>query len=618
MFIHRRLRASRSDLMSSTKFTTDLEDLAFVLFDQLDVDQALKKFPAYESFDEDLYRATLEEAARLGAEVLHPINGPGDREACHFDPETGVTTPQGFKQAWNELAGGGWVAVNAPPEAGGTGLPHCMAAAVSEIFSGSAMAFTMYMGLTGAAARVVHEFGRTWSFGGMVAQKMFGGQWGGTMCLTEAGAGSDVGANRCRATATDEAGVYHLEGEKIFISAGDHDLTENIVHLVLARTPDAPAGTKGLGLFLVPKFLFDENGTLGARNDARVVGIEHKMGINGSATCTLALGAKGTCKAWLIGGINEGIDIMFHMMNEARIGVGTQGLAVGAAAFQFSRHYVHERLQGSSIRNFKDASAPRVAIIEHPDVRRMLMTQKVLVEGMRSFGIKIAHRHDLAMHTDDPAEKKRLMGVVELLVPVMKAHCTDVGFDVAVTAVQIFGGYGYIGEYPVEQLVRDGKIMSIYEGTNGIQAMDLLGRKMRIGSGALFMQWMQEAQELCAKGEAAGFGASAGAINKAIQSLGAAAMHLGGKGMQGDLDGAMLYATPFLKMFGTVQLAIELLDQAIVARRVAGERGASAFLKGKELNVDFYVAHILPQATALGKTIQSNDASCLDAALFAS
>jgi alkylation response protein AidB-like acyl-CoA dehydrogenase len=497
--------------MGAMQYDVDLTDIQFVLFDQLDIDAELSGIEKYADFDKEIYDATLEEAARISREVLHPIDGPGDRQGCSLDIETGnVTTPDGYKEAYRIMGEGGWISVTADPEIGGVGMPAAIGMAVVEMFIGAAMAFEMYPGLTAAAARVIHHHGpEAWRI--PYAEKMMTGDWGGTMCLTEAGAGSDVGENRCRATPLDgEEGTFLLEGEKIFISGGDSDLTENILHLVLARTPGSPAGTRGLSLFLVPKFLINDDLSLGERNGAYVVGIEEKMGIHGSSTCTIALGGRGPCRGWLVGKEREGIKIMFLMMNEARIGVGAQGVAVAAAAHHYAKNYAMERLQGSSVENFKDANAPRVPISAHPDVRRMLMTQKVLVEACRSMYYRLGHRLDIA--ENNPEKHDQLMGRIELLVPILKAHCTDLGFEVAVSGLQVLGGYGYIGEYPLEQIVRDAKICSIYEGTNGIQAMDLVGRKMNTKGGALFMSWMQDAMKECAAASAVGFEAEAGAL----------------------------------------------------------------------------------------------------------
>ncbi len=602
--------------MSATQFTVDMKDITFTLFDLLDVDSELSRFARFSDFDQATYEGILQEAEKIATEVLAPVNGPGDRQGCSLDGDGNVSTPDGYKEAWETFAGGGWAGMNAPPEVGGIGLPTTIALACTEMFSGACTAFAMYPGLTAGAARLVHRFApEAWRQ--PVAEKMFTGEWGGTMCLTESGAGTAVGDNRTRATPTDEDGVYLLEGEKIYISGGDQDFTENIVHLVLARTPDAPSGSRGISIFMVPKFLFDDDLNLGERNGAKVVGIEHKMGINGSATCTLALGADKPCKAWLMGELGQGLPIMFHLMNEARIGVGVQGQSVAAAAYNYALAYARERIQGTSIENMKDADAPRVPITEHPDVRRMLMTMKVLTETMRSLLYRVAYYEDLAHSEEiDEAERQRYENRVDLLVPIAKAHCTDLGFDVTVTGVQVLGGYGYTGEYPMEQLVRDAKIMSIYEGTNGVQAMDLLGRKMRMKGGALFMEWLGDAQKLV-HDTSSRFPKEAEAIGKALGHVGATAMHLGQLGQRGNLSGAMLQATPFQAMMGHVCLALEALDQARVAQDKLDAGEDSAFLKGKILNLRFFVYNLLPAAVATGKAIQSGDESCLDEILFA-
>ena len=604
--------------MSATQFTVDMNDIKFVLFEQFDIDGKLGKIEKYADFDKDTYESILEEAERIATEVLAPLNGPGDRQGCRLEGND-VITPDGFKAAWDTIVEGGWVGISAPPEVGGMGLPTAMYMTINEMMAGAASAFWMYPGLTAGAARILAHHpvqGLPEGKGAEFAEQMFLGQFGGTMCLTEAGAGSSVGDNRTKATPTDTEGVYNIEGEKIFISGGDQDLTDNIVHLVLAKTPGAPEGTKGLSLFLVSKFHVNDDMSLGDRNDARVVGIEHKMGINGSATCSIAFGANGPCTGYLIGDEFKGIRIMFEMMNEARLGVGAQGQAVAAAAYNYALAYANERIQGTSLANMRDADADRVAIVQHADVRRMLMTMKCQTEAMRSFLFRLGILYDLAEASTDPEEKARYQGEVDLLVPVLKSYCSDKGFDIAVLAVQIYGGYGFIGEYPVEQLVRDGKIFSIYEGTNGIQAMDLLGRKLRMKGGALFMGWIQQWQAKVAEGVAAGFETEAGAIGKALGHVGATAMHLGQLGMQGKMEGAMVQSVPFLNMMGNVQLALELLDQALVAKKLIDENGENAHLKGKLLNLKFYTANLLPAAIAAGKAIQGSDESCLDEVLF--
>lgn len=599
----------------STPFRVDVDDLNFIFFDQLEANELLAKTEAFAELDDDTYRATFTEIERVAKEVLHPIDAPGDRQGCSLDDEGNVTTPKGYGVAWRTMAEGGWIAPAAKPEYGGVGMPRIVSMICNDVYGAACTAFMMYPGLTAAAARVVAEYGPE-DTRQMVASKMFQGEWSGTMCLTESGAGSSVGDNRCKATPADEEGVWLLEGEKIFISGGDNNFTKNIVHLVLARTPGSPEGTKGLSLFLVPKFMFDAEGAVGERNGAKVVGIEHKMGINGSATCTLALGADIPCRAWMVGKEREGISLMFHMMNEARIGVAGQGVATANAAYNYAVQYAKERVQGTSLTKMRDPDAKRVAIIEHPDVRRMLMQMQVLSTTMRSAVYKVALAHDLLATRDDDAANEALRDEIDLLIPVLKAHCTDLGFEIASTAVQVYGGYGFIGEYPVEQLVRDSKIQSIYEGTNGIQALDLLGRKMRLKSGAIFMSWMNKAQGTLKEAAGEGFGPQCEALGKALGQLGAAAMHLGQLAGGGKIEPAFLQAVPFLKTFGVVLLGLEALDQARVAKKLIAERGASPLLRRKLLGVDFYVAHVLPQAVAYAKTVTSSDESPLDEAIF--
>ncbi len=606
--------------MSATEYSIDLRDIRFVLFEQLKVDEALKSVPRYTDFDRDLYETMLESAADIAKSVLAPLNKVGDRVGCKFDGNGNVTTPPGFKDAYKTVAESGLIAAGMSPDFGGIGLPHAIDVAMHEMLTGSNNAFNIYTGLSRAAANLfASHYTPDW-IKNLVVPKLVSGEWAGTMCLTEAGAGSAVGDNRTRAERTDDPNVYILTGEKIFISGGDNDITSNIVHLVLARTPDAPPGTRGISIFMVPKFLFDENGTLGERNDVKVVGIEHKMGINGSATCSLALGANAVCKGWRLGKEGQGMEIMFHMMNEARIGVGIQALSTASTSWLNALSYAKERVQGSAVESFKDADPPRITINQHPDVRRMLMSMKVQVETMRSLVYTVANRLDRA---ENGAEEEReyLLGLVELMTPIVKAHCSDVGFEVCCTAMQVYGGYGYTGEYPVEQNTRDSKITSIYEGTNGIQAMDLLGRKMRKGNGSLFMTWLNECNiELEAAKATGKLDEEVAALERARDQLGQTAMYLGGLGMQGNLKGAMLQSYPFLTLFGTVVLGLHALWQARVALEALATCSPSEadqkFYRGKVLNARYYAKNVLPRATALAKTIQAGDESCLEAGLF--
>ncbi len=605
--------------MSATEYTVDLRDIRFVLFEQLKVQEQLKVVPRYADFDLDTYNTMLDAAYDVARKNLASCNKAGDRVGCKLDSEGNVTTPPGFKEAYAALAEAGLLSSAFPQDLGGLGLPHAVDAAIHEMLTGANTAFSIYSGLTRAAANLLATHYTPQWLKDIVIPKMISGEWAGTMCLTEAGAGSAVGDNRCRALPTGEPGVYELTGEKVFISGGDNNFTSNIVHLVLARTPDAPNGTAGLSIFLVPKYHIDAEGNLGERNDAKVVGIEHKMGINGSATCTIALGANGPCKGYLLGKEREGMKIMFHMMNEARIGVGVQSVALASAAHRNAVSYAKDRIQGQSIERFADGDAPRVSINQHPDVRRNLLFQKAHIDTMRSLIYTVANRLDRATFGAED-EREYLLGLVELMTPIVKSHCSDVGFDVVSAALQTFGGYGYIGEYPVEQHLRDQRISAIYEGTNGIQAMDLLGRKMRKGSGVLFMTWLNECNEELETARSSGaFNEEVALLEKARDQLGQTAMHLGGLGMQGNLKGAMVHASPFLTMFGTVVLGLHALWQARIAHEALnnGASGEDAkFYRGKLANVRFYCKTILPRATSLSKSIQSGDESPLEDGLF--
>jgi alkylation response protein AidB-like acyl-CoA dehydrogenase len=603
--------------MSATAYTPDLQDVRFILFEQMRIQEQLKAVPRYSDLDRDTYESMIDAARDLAVNVLAPLNKIGDRTGCKLDGDGNVTTPAGFREAYGAVAAAGFLGVSMNADLGGLGLPHVVDAAMHEMLTGSNTAFNVYPGLTRAAANLMAlDYTPAW-LRGVALPKMLAGEWAGTMCLTEAGAGSAVGDNRCRAVPTGEDGTYHLTGEKVFISGGDNDMTANIVHLVLARVPDAPPGTRGLSIFAVPKFTFDRAGNLGPRNDVKVVGIEHKMGLNGSATCTLALGASGPCVGWRLGAEGEGMEIMFTMMNEARIGVGLQALGLASASYQNARSYAAQRVQGSAVEHFRDADAPRVTINQHPDVRRMLQWMKVHVETLRSLIFSCANRLDRAEHGNED-EREYLLGLVELMTPIIKAYTSDRGFEVCCMALQTFGGYGYIGEYPIEQYVRDAKISSIYEGTNGIQAMDLLGRKMRKGQGALFMGWLNECNlELERARATRRLDDEVAALERARDQLGQTAMHLGGLGVQGDIRGAMLFATPFLELFGTVVLGLHALWQARVAIEL-GDGGSepAAFYRGKVANARFYAKNILPRATAYAKIIQANDQSCMEPGLF--
>ena len=617
--------------MSTTEYQAALRDISFVLFEQLSVQDMNQAH--FADFDEGMYRMILDEAKKMAEETIAPLNGSGDREGCTFD-DGEVRTPKGYKEAYTAYTQNMWGATAVAPELGGMGLPMPVAMAVLEIFTGACPAFGMYPGLTTAAGNLIAERGSDW-MKSIILPHLVAGDWAGTMCLTEPQAGSAVGDAK---TIAERAGDHYLlKGQKIFVSGGEHDLTENIIHLMLARTPDAPEGIKGLSLFMVPKFIVGEDGSLGERNDVKCVGIEHKMGINGSATCTLAVGDEGGAKGWIVGDEGEGIKHMFLMMNEARIGVGVQGYAVASAAYANALAYAKDRVQGTKLVDLRDAGARRVAIIEHSDVRRMLLRMRSFVAGMRALGItlgKLAQEWHFDPKSDE-GELKR--DILEVLTPICKAWCTDMGFEVTREAIQVYGGYGYIGEYPVEQYMRDAKIFSIYEGTNGIQAMDLLGRKMARKGGMAFMQtvqWLSEKVEAAEKTGA--FDAEVALLRKSQERLGGAAMHLSQVGMTGDQEAAVSHAVDMLALFGDVVIGALLAEQAAVAHAALatlaegagvdlgdGEaRGAwladnaeARFYAGKADNLRFYTHQHLPRTSALLHAIRSTDRTVLDAVL---
>jgi hypothetical protein len=594
--------------MSSTGFNVDTRDLHFVLFEQLRIHETLADYDKFQDWDKEMYETLIEAARDLCVDVMAPANAEGDRVGCTLDPNGDVTIPACYEDGWNAMREGGWIGVSAPMEYGGVGLPLPIAAMANELMNGANPALLMYAGLTKGAAGLIAACGNDWAKD-TCCEKLFTGQWAGTMCLTEAHAGTDVGSARTKATPNDD-GTYNITGEKIFISCADQQFVDNVIHLVLARLPDAPPGSKGISIFIVPKFNFDDN----SRNGAFIEGLEHKMGINGSATCSISFGARSECKGYIVGEPGEGLKIMFHMMNEARIGVGIQGVGAAAAALGNALSYAKEREQGG-------AGSKRVPIIKHPDVRRMLLSMKSKTEAMRSLTYTLSLHHDISELEENEFLAAKHQGYVELLTPICKSYCTDVGYDVTTTGVQVFGGFGYIKEYPMEQHVRDVKIASIYEGTNGVQALDLLGRKLTHKNGMFFMQWLDFTNQEFERAKTLGcFEAEVGAIEKTRGAVGACAMHLGQIAMTGNRKGAALHATPFLNMFGNVVLAVHSLTQATVAQEALNKGDCSEsdkrFYAGKVANLKWYVYNELPQAIALSKSILSGDETALEPGLF--
>ncbi|MBF0243599.1 MAG: acyl-CoA dehydrogenase, partial [Desulfamplus sp.] len=459
---------------------SDRRDVDFVLYEQLGLVE-------HELFAEFNNKKTVDlivsEARNLAIKEILPTQKPGDEEGCHLENGM-VRVPESFKRAWELYKEGEWLAMTDPPEVGGQGMPKLVGLAASEYLVGANPAFMLYSGMTHGAAKLVEEFG-TKEQKALYMKKMFSGEWGGTMLLTEPEAGSDVGALTTSAKLNAD-GTYSITGTKIFISAGEHNLCENIIHPVLARIEGSPAGTKGISLFLVPKYHVNPDGSLGAFNNVVCTGIEEKMGIHGNATCTLSLGEKGPSIGTLLGEVNKGMPEMFQMMNEARAFVGLQAFGVATASYMYALEYARTRVQGRNITAGKDPNAKSVPIIQHPDVRRQLLNMKAWVEGIRSLIYFNGKCADLKTTASTDEDREKYSDLIEVLTPIVKGYVTDKALEICSHGVQVYGGYGYIKEFPVEQLMRDSRIFMIYEGTNGIQAMDLLGRKLGMKKGKSF------------------------------------------------------------------------------------------------------------------------------------
>ncbi len=596
---------------------TDRRDMDFVLFEQLNL-EALLAYQQFGDLNKKVVGMILNEARNLAINEIHPTNVDGDRQGCVFE-DGRVKVPESFHRAFSLYREGDWIALFDDPAVGGQGLPVVVSSAVGEYLTAANVAFSAYPTLCHGAGKLIEVFG-TEVQKSLFLKKMYAGQWGGSMLLTEPAAGSDVGALTTRAQKLDD-GAYAISGSKIFITAGEQDLTENIIHPVLARIDGAPDGTPGISLFIVPKIWVNPDGSLGAPNDVVCTGIEEKMGLHGSATCSLTLGGKGQCRGMLLGEENKGMRAMFHMMNEARLGVGIQGFALASAAFMYAMNYARERRQGRHLLAMKDPAAEPVPIIQHPDVRRMLLWMKAHVEGMRSFIYYVGQCFDRQFVEKDPEVKEVYGGLTELLTPIVKAYCSDKAFDVCTQAVQVFGGYGYISEYPVEQCLRDCKITSIYEGTNGIQAMDLLGRKMGMKQGQYFLNLVNEIQKTVDQAKSIpALEALASRLETAVGRLGETAMALGATAMSPRVMAAFAYAKPFLDAMGDVIMAWMHLWRAIAAvprleklagslepaviREKAKKNKSIAFYDGVLTTAAYFIKTVLPETMGRMAVVQ--------------
>lgn len=573
-------------------YAAPVRDTLFLLNDVLGY-QRYSNLPGFADASPDVLETILGEAAKLAENVIQPTNRAGDLEGCVRHDDGSVTTPKGFREAFDDYRQGGWVGLAAPAEFGGQGLPYTVHTAVSEYMISGNMALMMYAGLTqGAiAALVTHgtdEQKTTW------LPKLVEGGWTGTMNLTEPHCGTDLGLLRTKAVPAGD-GAYKISGQKIFISAGEHDMADNIVHLVLARIEGAPEGTKGISLFIVPKFLLDAEGNPAARNAVSCGSIEEKMGIHGNATCVMNYdGATG----WLLGEANGGLKAMFTMMNEARLGVGLQGLAVGEAAYQGAAAYAKERLQGRALSGPKAPDRPADPIIVHPDIRRSLMTMKSCNEAGRALALWTALQSDIAHRSPDEKDRQAADDALGLLTPIVKGVLTDKGFEHAAMAQQVFGGHGYIEEHGMSQFVRDARIAMIYEGANGIQALDLVGRKLPMHGGRAVQAFFKEVGEFCEENRAdENMAPFTKALKKGLNDLQAATMWLVQNAMQKP-DNAGAASTDFMHLFGLVAMGYMWGRMVKAAQGKLAEGGDASFYETKIVTGRYFMERVMPETSA--------------------
>ncbi len=614
--------------MNSTQYSMDRRDIQFVQKEFLHTDQ-LTKLPQFKDFSPQDFDLLVDEGATFVEQVWAPINKIGDEQGTVLK-DGKVLTPKGFKEAWKKCTEAGWLGITAEPEFGGQGLPLSVAVGVLEGFYGGNPSLYVATMLTAGAAGLITTFGSR-EQKAQFCEKMITGRWGGTMCLSEPNAGSAVGDIATGAVQAKGGGHYLIKGSKCWISGGDHDLTDNIVHLVLARAQGAPSGPKGISLFIVPKFRLNAKGEPAEPNDVTTVRLEHKLGIKGSPTCVLEFGAKDDCHGYLLEGENLGMAQMFKLMNEARLNVSYQGLGAASGAYRNALAFAQERVQGIPIQQGKDRAAKRTAIVEHPDVRNMLLTMKALTEGIRGLIYSLAFYTDMARH--GPAEsRQRFQDLVEILTPVAKNAGADQGFEVTRLGIQVLGGVGFTEEFPLAQAMRDAKIASIYEGTTGIQALDLVTRKLTLRNGELFATLLAEIGDLRPE-QAQGDGTRA-AIHEwqdAVSKLKLTVHSLKQLGEELGPREAVLHATDVCVFFGDVMSAYYLLKMALLAegkleplvngypdaRAAALQNPEARFYFNKVKTAEHYVFEILPRGKAVVAKVQSRSFAALDAVLEA-
>lgn len=610
----------------------NLRDQQFVLFEQIGIEKLFEK-EQFADYSKDVVLMMQNEAEKMAVNVILPTYAEGDKEACHLDKDGQVRVPKCYHDAFKKYCAGGWVAPMKAPEFGGQGAPIVVYTACTELFSAANYAFLMYPGLTLGAGGLVEHYG-TEELKNKYMYKLFAGEWGGTMCLTEPGAGSDVGALKTTAKRLPD-GKFLISGTKCFISSGDHDLTPNIIHPVLARIEGDPAGTGGISIFIVPKYRVNEDGSLGERNDVKTGNVEHKMGIRGSATCTLNFGDEGKCIGELLGKEREGMRIMFQLMNEARLEVGLQGLGHASAALEHAVQYAKERIQSTPVWEMKNPDAKAVPIIMHPDVRRDLLWMKAYVEGIRAMNYFAAYSLDMAKVGATPEERAKYQGFAELLTPVCKAYSSDMACLVTSKAVDVYGGYGYCQEYPVEQYMRDVKIACLYEGTNGIQSLDLVGRKLGMNKGMNTMNMMGEIDATIKKVKSIDDLQKYGAkLEEAYNAAVDLTMTFAALGKSSSFLIPILNASSYLELFGDLLLGHFLFQGAAIAKEkldaIFAAKGADsigkkralvhtdkdvAFYEGKIASAKFFAIEVLSSVKAKCEAIKIGDKTTIEMAI---
>jgi alkylation response protein AidB-like acyl-CoA dehydrogenase len=592
----------RSYLMSA--YAAPLKDMQFVINELAGLNE-ITKLPGCEEVNAELTDAVLTQAAKFARDVLEPLNRSGDRTGAKLS-DNKVTSPQGFRDAYQQFIAAGWNGLGSPTVFGGQGLPHLLANPVQEMWNASNMAFCLCPMLTSGVIEALSHHGAP-ALQALFLAKLTSGHWSGTMNLTEPQAGSDLAALRAQAVPSAQGDHYKISGTKIFITWGEHDMAQNIVHLVLARLPGAPEGVKGISLFVAPKFLVNADGSLGERNDVKCVSIEHKLGIHASPTCVMQYGDAGGAVAYLVGEPNRGLEYMFTMMNHARLGVGLEGVAVAQRAYQHALEYARKRVQG---RQIGQRGGDPISIIHHPDVRRMLMSMKSQIEAMRALAYLSAAVLDKAKRHPDAAEKRRNQALIDLLTPIVKAWCTEQCIEIASTGVQIHGGMGFVEETGAAQYLRDARITTIYEGTTGIQANDLVGRKVGYEKGATALSLIAQMRKTVAamRGELDAMGKS---VAVGIDALESATRWIVDT-FPANPNAVAAVAVPYLKLFGFAAGAWMMAQAAIVALAKRQEVGAdTAFYDAKLVTARFYCEHILPQAVALAQSVREGAKSVL-------